>query len=93
MLPQKLPIGLMQTQWAAQINPILSNELLQGHLISGQALIDGATTFNHKLGRKMIGWFLTDVNGAATIYRSQPLNAQTLTLTSDAAVTANIWVF
>ncbi len=91
-LPQKLPLHLLQTQWAAKLDPLISNQLTQGLLLS-QALINGVTTFNHKLGRQMVGWILTDQDSSADIYRSAPLNSQTLTLTSSAAVTVSLWVF
>ncbi len=92
MLPQKLPLDLMQTTWATQLNPIISNPLNSANHLTGIALINGVTTINHLLGRQMQGWFITDINAAATIYRSAPLNNLTLTLTSDAAVTVNIEV-
>ena len=84
---------LIQKQWAAQINPALFNVLLQGNLLPNVSLINGATKFNHYLGRGMLGWFVVDQDAAATIYRSAPLNTQTLTLTSSAACTVNLWIF
>jgi hypothetical protein len=84
---------LMQKQWASQINPALFNVLLQGNILPNVNLINGSTTFNHYLGRGLMGWFVVDQNAAATIYRSKPLNTQTLTLTSDAEVTVSLWIF
>jgi hypothetical protein len=92
-LPQKLPIDLMQTKWAAQLNPLLSNLLTQGSLLINVQLINGVTVVNHLLGRKMMGWMIADQDAAASIYRSAPLNDQTLTLTSNAATIARLWVF
>lgn len=83
----------MQTAWAASINPVLSLPINNGLLLRSIALVNGAFTFNHRLGRKMQGWILTDVNGSANIYRSQPLNDITLTLTSSAAVVVDLFVF
>ena len=65
----------------------------QGVYLEGVNLINGVTQIDSKLGRMMQGWMITDINGAATIYRSQPLNSKTLTLTSNAAVTVNLYVF
>jgi len=93
MLPLGLPLERMQTIWKSQLDPLLKNQLNEMQIISGVVLKNGATTFNHNLGRLQQGWTILDVNGAATIYRSQPFNAQTLTLTSDAAVTVNVGVF
>lgn len=84
---------LMQKQWTSQLNPLLANILTQGTILSGIKLISGNTTFNHYLGRQMTGWILVDQNAQAQIYRSQPLNSQTLTLTSDAGVTVSLWIF
>ena len=48
---------------------------------------------NHGLQQTMQGWMITDINAAATVYRSQPLNDKTLTLTSSAACTVDLVVF
>jgi hypothetical protein len=84
---------LMQKQWASQLNPLLANIFPQGSLLTNVKLINGASTFNHYLGSQMTGWVLADQNAAASIYRSAPLNSQTLTLTSNAVVTVSLWVF
>ena len=84
---------LMEKQWMSQLNPLLSNILIQGSLLPDIKLVNGNTTFNHYLGKQMTGWIIVDQNFPASIYRSQPLNTQTLTLTSDAAVTVSLWIF
>lgn len=84
---------LMQTKWAAELNPVLANPATNPSLLTGIKLINGVTVINHKLGQKMQGWAVVDVDGAATIYRSAPLNNLTLTLTSSAAVTVALEVF
>lgn len=84
---------LLETNWASQLNPLLSNPLLGGFQLSNIGLNNGVTMINHLLQRKMQGWFIIDQDGAASIYRSQPFNSTTLTLTSNAAVTVNLWVF
>lgn len=84
---------LMQSSWAAKINPILANPTNNILILKDISLIAGATTINHLLGQKQQGWIILDIDGAATIYRSQPLNDKTLTLTSDAAVNVTLGVF
>lgn len=84
---------LMQTNWAADINPVLANPLSSGIFLKNVTLVNGVTTVNHLLARMQQGWIISDVNGAATIYRSQPFNNLTLTLTSNAAVTVTLYVF
>lgn len=85
--------NLFQTKLKSVLDPLLSSLLTQGSLLTGIQLNSGATTFNHLLGRKMIGWVLADVDASVTIYRSQPLNDKTLTLTSSAPCTVSLWVF
>lgn len=82
-----------QTKLATQLNPLLANPVTKVTFLNNVALSNGSTVINHLLGRKMQGWFIVDITGAATIYRSSPLNDKTLTLTSSAAVTVNLGVF
>lgn len=86
-------LSMLQTSWQAAITPVLQNELNQGILISNITLNNGVTVINHLLGRNQIGWMITDINAAATIYRSAVLNPNTLTLTSNAACVVSIWMF
>lgn len=83
----------MQTAWAAQINPVIANLLVNGQLLKDVAIVNGTTIINHKLGRVMQGWIITDIDGGSAIYRSQPFNNLTLTLVSGGNCTASIWVF
>lgn len=92
-LPQKLPLPLMQTQWAAILNPVVSNPLNAINILKSVSLANGSNVINHGLGQQQQGWFITDIQGSATIYRSAPFNNLTLTLTSSAAVTVDIGVF
>lgn len=84
---------LMQKQWTSQLNPLLAVSLTQGSLLTNIKLINGASTFNHYLGKQMSGWMIADQNALASVYRSAPLNSQTLTLTSSASVTVSLWIF
>ncbi len=85
-------LSLLQTSWQKSLNPLLANPITQGFTLRAP-LINGVTVVNHLLGRRMQGWLIADVDGAATIYRSAPLNDLTLTLTSSAAVNVEIYVF
>lgn len=86
-------LNQLQTKWRSVLNPVIANELTNGFPIENVSLANGVTVINHLLGRKMMGWFITDINGAATVYRSKALNDKTLTLTSNASVVVNLWVF
>jgi len=92
-LPQKLPWEMAQTRWAQELNPVLANPILQGLQLTNVKLVSGTNVINHLLGQTQQGWFLTDINGAATVYRSAAFNNLTLTLTSSAACTVNLWVY
>jgi len=86
-------LALMQSAWATALNPLLRQAINNGILLEGVPLVNGSTVVNHLLDRKLKGFIIADINGAATIYRSAPKNDKTLTLTSNAAVVADIWVF
>ena len=88
-----LPLSLLQTQWKAQLDPVLANPCTNMSILKNVSLINGVTVINHKLGQTQQGWIITDQQGAASIYRSTPFNKLTLTLTSSAAVVVNIGVF
>lgn len=92
-LSQSLEWELANRLWAQALNPIIANPIANTRIIPNQVLINGVTVINHGLGRLMQGWFLVDINGASTIYRSAPMSDRILTLTSSAIVTVNIGVF
>lgn len=83
----------LQTNWATQLNPVIQKEIVQGILLKNISLLTGANIINHKLSRQMQGWMVSDIDAAVSIYRSQPLNDKTLTLTSSGAATISLWVF
>lgn len=92
-LSTNLTWDLAKTRWPSQLNPFLFNPLNQVAILENVSLQAGVNVLNHMLGQNMQGWFLVDVQGIATIYRSQPFNDQTLTLTVSAPVTVSIGVF
>jgi hypothetical protein len=83
----------LSTHWRSMLNPALAQPMLGVNIIPNIQLAVGPNVINHKLGQQMQGWFVTDIQGMATIYRSAPMNSTTLTLTSSAAVTINLGVF
>lgn len=95
-LPQQLPLPQMMNTWASAIEPVLNLPITQGLMLSNVSLSNGTTIVNHKLGRKLIGWFVVGINAAATIYDNQASNQTpqlTLSLTSNASCQVNLWVF
>jgi len=92
-LSPKLDWSLANPLWAAALNPIIAAPQSSATILKNIKLANGTTVISHGLGRDMQGWSIVDVNGAATIYRSQPMNALTLTLISNAVVIVSIEVF
>jgi hypothetical protein len=91
-LPLNLTLSATQTQWSSALNPILSNVLVAGHVVK-YSLVSGVNVINHGLSANMNGWMIVDIDAPATVYRSQPLNDKTLTLTSNAAANVALWMF
>lgn len=85
--------SLLQTNWAQQLNPLITNPMLQGNLLKGLALLTGANVINHRLSRKLQGWWVVDQDGVANFYRSAAKNDVTLTLTASANVNIDLYVF
>lgn len=92
-LPTNMPWELADDKWAAQLNPLLTLPMLQGLQLANVVLKVGANNINHKLGRKMQGWFPTNKNAFADLYCSKPFNDTTLTLNASAPVTVSLWVY
>ena len=85
---------LMQKQWKSQLDPVLANSLMQGSVIPGIVLnANIPLTFDHYLGRQMIGWIVIDNMNFCEIIRTKPLNSTTLTLEANANTTISLWVF
>jgi hypothetical protein len=92
-LSTKLTWEAANPLWAQSLNPVIANPTNNIQIISNFPLKTGVNIINHMLGHTLIGWFLTDIQGIADIYRSAPFNALTLTLTVSAPVTVSIGVF
>lgn len=87
---------MMQNSWATQLNPVLSNPLLNGSILPGVVLSIGTTKVSHLLGRKLQGWIVVGQNAPASIYDSQATESMPflfLSLVSNATVTVTLWVF
>ena len=88
--------SLMQTNWSSQINPLLNLPINNGLILQDIVLETGVNTINHKLGRKLQGWFLIRQRGPASIYDEQDSNqfpSRTLILNSSAEVGVDLFVF
>jgi len=86
-------LSLVQTTWAAILNPIVNSPTNQMNLLKAIPVTTGVNVINHLLGRKMQGWQILDIDASATYYRSAPLNNLTLTLTFSAPANITLGVF
>lgn len=88
--------SLLQTTWAALIDPIIGRQQNQSNILSSVSLVSGSNTVNHLLGRKLQGWKIVLQGAAASIYDTQATNQTpelTLILVSDNPVTVSLEVF
>lgn len=79
-----------------QINPVLQIPLNSGMILQNVSLVSGSNTINHKLGKKLQGWFIVRQRAAAEVYDLQDSNLYpelTLILNSNASVNVNLFVF
>jgi hypothetical protein len=86
-------VDLLETKWKSELDPLLAKPLSSMSILPNVALVNGVNVINHLLGRTPQGWFFTDINAAATVFRSAAFSNLTLTLTSNAACTVSLAVF
>lgn len=95
-LSSKLPWDLANPKWAAAINPVLSNPLVTGQILSGIKLASGANTISHGLGRKLQGYLVILNSASTTFYDKQSTNQMpdlTLQIVSSGATIVSLYVF
>lgn len=91
-----LTLNLVQSNWASLLNPLLDLPITKGILLEDISLDIGSNTVNHKLGRKLRGWWIVRQKASAAVYDNQdsnPTPAVTLLLISNAAVKVDLFVF
>lgn len=89
-------VNQLQSNIAKALNPVLSNPISSGSILTGISLKAGANTVSHKLNRILQGWVLVRQRQVATIYDTQDTNnnpSLTLTLVSSADVVVDLYVF
>lgn len=93
-LSTKLPWDLANPKWAASLNPLLANTLIQGSQIDGIILTAGKpVAINHNLGQLPNGFIVVDNIASSNIWRTQPFTTTVLTLQASANTTISIWVY
>ena len=96
LLSPRLDWTQAQTKWAATLNPIVSNPLVSGLILSNVVVASGANTINHLLGRALQGFLVILNSAAVTYYDSQSTNQRpdlTLILNASGASTISLYVF
>jgi len=89
-------LSLLQTTWAAIIQPVVSRAQNSSVILEGVELSSGDNVIKHTLNRELKGWRIVRIRAAATIYDKQDDNGNpvnTLVLNSSAAVTIDLEVF
>jgi hypothetical protein len=86
-------LSLLETKWASILNPVITNPISNPTILNGVSIVSGSNVINHKLGQTPQGWFVSDINAPATIYRSAAFNNLTLTLTSSADCIVNLVIY
>lgn len=84
-------LNRVQDNISKVINPIASNPLIDGVLLSF-SITTTATKYPHGLGRKPLGWILVAPQADARVWQTAS-DSTTLTLMASAAVTCSLWVF
>lgn len=89
-------LNLVQQNLVRTLNPIYNTQTLGGTILQNIPLKAGANSINHKLGRNLVGWQLTRIRAASTIFDTQDTNKTpdlTLNLNSSADVIVDLYVF
>lgn len=89
-------INLIQDRILEGLNFSLSNVLTDAQLIDSLSLTTGNNVVSHKLGRKLLGWFVVRINAAITLFDTQATNLlsdKTLNLTASGPAIASLVVF
>lgn len=96
LLSPRLDWSQAQTKWAATLNPIVSNPLVSGLILSNIKVTTGANTINHLLGRDLQGYIVILNSASITYYDSQATNQRpqlTLILNASGDATISLYVF
>lgn len=89
-------VNQLQQNISQAVNPVISNAITQGTILSNQTLNSGSTTIQTKLNKQLTGWLIIRQRGSATVYDNQDSNNQkstSLILVSSAQVSVDLYVF
>lgn len=89
-------LGMLQTNWAAVLNPLLTRQQNQSLIIKNVSLAVGSNNIPTGLDRALQGWKIIRQRAQANIYDDQDNNttpAKSLILVSDAVVVIDLEIF
>jgi len=90
-------LNRVQSRLQDTLMPVMDSSIIDGLLITDQALASGTTSIiSHGLGRKIKGWIVVGKNAAQHVYDVQSSNDNPdkfLYLTAGGTVTVDLWVF
>ena len=90
-------VNLMTDSLEKTLTPVFDNPLMGWQLLKNIALEVGTNSITHKLGRKLVGWFITRQRGVASAFFDEQdtnlLPNLTLALNSSAIVVVDIYVY
>lgn len=87
-------LSLLQTSWGAELNPLLSNQLTDGIMLTSQPLISGNNVINHRLSRPIVGYIVIRKDSDVSIYDSNTSQPNlTFNLISSGPAIVSLYVF
>lgn len=93
---QNSDINQLQQNIGQSVNPLIGNPVTSGNLVKGISLNVGNNLINHGLGYAITGYFIASSTGISVFadnIQNNPSPAQSFTLYSSVATTANIYCF
>jgi len=94
--PKEYELDVVQRNVKEFAGQLEKNVILDGVLIEDIDLVSASSnTVNHKLGRKIKGWFITRIDANANVWENstQPLPKSTIVLDTSANCKVSLYVF
>lgn len=85
----------LQANVGEALTPLQNKPILDGIFLRGIVLISGDNLIQHKLGRKVVGYWPTSQTAASQFYDNIQTNTSltNFILTATSPCTVNLWVF
>lgn len=85
----------LQANVADALTPLQNKPILDGILLRSLSVLSGSNTIQHKLGRKIVGYFVVSQTAASGFHDDiQSTSSKTsFVLTATNPCTLNVWIF